>query len=113
MIGQYLPDSGNVLDIGCGFGLFALAFARYKKDTKIQGFDLNGFRIATARRAAGALGIENVYFHEGDPATHQIEGTIDGAYMLASISIIFRRRRCALSWRLFTTGSRILGRGCW
>ena len=26
-IGQYLPPSGPVLDIGCGFGLFSLYYA--------------------------------------------------------------------------------------
>ena len=27
-IGQYLPDEGVVLDVGCGFGLFSLYYAQ-------------------------------------------------------------------------------------
>ena len=36
-IGQYLPEDGDVLDIGCGFGLFAFAFAQDRPRLRIRG----------------------------------------------------------------------------
>ena len=35
-IGQYLPPSGQVLDVGCGFGLFALHFAMQNPALRIR-----------------------------------------------------------------------------
>ncbi len=60
-IGQYLPESGPVLDIGCG---------------------LNTRRIAMARRAASRLAIENVAYEEGDARTFKGDGEVAAAYML-------------------------------
>jgi len=81
-IGQYLPSSGHVLDVGCGFGLFALYFATRRPGLRIRGFDLNERRIQTARRAADRLGIHNVEFHVGDAIDCRLEEPIAGAYML-------------------------------
>jgi SAM-dependent methyltransferase len=52
-IGQYLPDEGPVLDIGCGFGLFSLYYAATAPRRFVRGLDVNGRRVALARRAAG------------------------------------------------------------
>src|SRR5262245_55940820 len=49
-IGQYLPDAGPVLDIGCGFGLFSLYYAATGPRRFVRGLDLNPRRIALARR---------------------------------------------------------------
>ena len=81
-IGQYLPTSGPVLDIGCGFGLFALYFAMRWPAIQILGFDRNARRVAMARRAAERLGVENARFHVGDAAALQFDMPVAGAYML-------------------------------
>ncbi len=47
-IGQYLPDSGVVLDVGCGYGLSAQYFAALYPDLQIHAMDLNTHRIAMA-----------------------------------------------------------------
>src|SRR5713226_7417460 len=65
-IGQYLPESGTVLDIGCGFGLFSLYYAATGPRRLLRGIDVNGRRIAMARRAAGRLRIANAVYEEGD-----------------------------------------------
>jgi len=57
-IGQYLPESGPVLDIGCGFGLFSLYYAATAPARFVRGVDLNPRRIAMARRAAARLAID-------------------------------------------------------
>ena len=44
-IGQYLPPSGPVLDIGCGFGLFSLYYAATGPARFVRGIDLNARRL--------------------------------------------------------------------
>src|SRR5918996_3637768 len=68
-IGQYLPASGQLLDLGCGFGLFALYFAIRNPGVHVRGFDLNERRVDAARRAAAALDVQNAEFHVGDAAS--------------------------------------------
>ena len=67
-IGRHLPASGTVLDVGCGFGLFALYFASQIPGVEIRGFDLSARRITSARRAAARLGLRNVRFEVADAA---------------------------------------------
>ena len=80
-IGQYLPDTGEVLDIGCGFGLFSLYYAAVAPRRFLRGLDVNGRRIAMARRAAARLGLENVAY-EGDARDFKGDGQYAAAYML-------------------------------
>ena len=81
-VGQYLPEKGNVLDIGCGFGLFGLYFASTHPDRKVHGFDLNAKRIATANESARRLGMANATFHAEDATKWQGGEKFDAAYML-------------------------------
>jgi len=81
-IGQYLPRSGHVMDVGCGFGLFALYFAIRIPTIQIQALDVSERRIDLARRAAAKLGVENVRFHVGDAAALRLDEPISAAYML-------------------------------
>ncbi|MGH7306877.1 MAG: class I SAM-dependent methyltransferase [Candidatus Rokuibacteriota bacterium] len=81
-IGQYLPEAGPVLDIGCGFGLFSLYYAATAPARFVRGVDLNPRRIAMARRAASRLAVENVAYEEGDARTFKGDGEVVAAYML-------------------------------
>jgi 2-polyprenyl-3-methyl-5-hydroxy-6-metoxy-1,4-benzoquinol methylase len=81
-IGQYLPPAGQVLDVGCGFGLFALHFAIQNPGLRIRGFDLSERRVNMARRAAERLGVTNVRFDVADAASFQFDSPISAAYML-------------------------------
>ncbi|MEK7701366.1 MAG: class I SAM-dependent methyltransferase [candidate division NC10 bacterium] len=81
-IGQYLPASGEVLDIGCGFGLFSLYYGATGPARFVRGIDVNGRRVAMARRAAARLGIENVAYAEGDARDFKGDGEVAAAYML-------------------------------
>ena len=81
-IGQYLPPSGRVLDVGCGFGLFALHFAIQNPGIRIQGFDLSERRVNMARRAARRLGVPNVQFDIADAARLRFDSPLSAAYML-------------------------------
>ena len=103
-IGQYLPEEGPVLDIGCGFGLFSLYYAATGPRRFVQGVDINARRIALARRAARRLGLDNVAYAEGDARDFKGAGELSGAYMLdivhhvppQTIAPMFRRLRGSL-----------------
>ena len=81
-IGQYMPERGDVLDIGCGFGLFALYFASQRPGITVRGFDLNPRRIEMASKAAERLGVRNVNFRLGDAAVFRFDEPVAAAYML-------------------------------
>jgi len=81
-IGQYLPEEGPVLDIGCGFGLFSLYYAATGRRRFVRGLDVNRRRIALARRAAGRLGLDNVVYEVGDARDFKGDGEVSAAYML-------------------------------
>jgi SAM-dependent methyltransferase len=81
-IGQYLPEEGPVLDIGCGFGLFSLYYAATAPRRLLRGLDLNPRRVAQARRAARRLGLDNVAYESGDARDFKGDGEVAAAYML-------------------------------
>jgi len=81
-IGQYLPDAGPVLDIGCGFGLFSLYYAATAPRRLLRGLDLNPRRVAQARRAAARLGLHNVVYETGDARDFKGDSEVGAAYML-------------------------------
>jgi 2-polyprenyl-3-methyl-5-hydroxy-6-metoxy-1,4-benzoquinol methylase len=82
-IGQYLPESGRVLDIGCGFGLFSLYYASTRPGLELRGIDLNERRIGMAREAATRLALRNVEYAVGDAALFRgEEASFDAVYLL-------------------------------
>ncbi|MEP0841107.1 MAG: class I SAM-dependent methyltransferase [Phycisphaerae bacterium] len=81
-VGQYLPEKGNILDVGCGFGLFGLYFAGGSPERRLTGCDLNARRIAMARLAARNLGIRNVRFNCADAAALSPQEQFDAIYTL-------------------------------
>src|SRR4030095_10474748 len=101
-IGQYLPESGPVLDIGCGFGLFSLYYAATGPGRFIRGLDVNAQRIALARRAATRLGIDNVAYEEGDARAFKGDGEVAAAYMLDIVHHIPPETVPPLLSRLYT-----------
>jgi SAM-dependent methyltransferase len=81
-IGQYLPAEGNVVDIGCGFGLFALYFAARNPRLRIFGIDRNARRIEWAKESAQKLGIGNVHFDAADARDFSWNDELRAGYML-------------------------------
>jgi ubiquinone/menaquinone biosynthesis C-methylase UbiE len=71
-----------VLDVGCGFGLFALYFAIRMPALRIVGFDRDEYRVELARHAAARLGVENAEFQVGDASAFQPSEQMSAAYML-------------------------------
>ena len=81
-IGQYLPERGRVLHLGCGFGLFSLYYASVHPGLRLEGLDRNPRRIAMARAAARRLGLDNVSYEVGDVMDFRGGEAFDAAYML-------------------------------
>ena len=77
-----LPDQGNILDVGCGFGLFAAYFGQTHPRRAITGVDPNGRRVQMATRVADKVGLKRHRFFEGDVRTALLEGPFDAAYVL-------------------------------
>jgi 2-polyprenyl-3-methyl-5-hydroxy-6-metoxy-1,4-benzoquinol methylase len=77
-----LPDEGRILDIGCGFGLFAAYFGQTQPGRRVVGVDPNERRIEMARRVSRSVGLEGHTFIAGDARDVSIEGKFSGAYVL-------------------------------
>jgi 2-polyprenyl-3-methyl-5-hydroxy-6-metoxy-1,4-benzoquinol methylase len=81
-IGQYLPSRGQVLDIGCGFGLFSLYYAQCRPEVRFMGLDLSARRIEMAQQAAARLGVSNASYAAGDATAYRCDGQYAAVYML-------------------------------
>ncbi|MCL2725234.1 MAG: class I SAM-dependent methyltransferase [Polyangiaceae bacterium] len=77
-----LPDEGRILDIGCGFGLFAAYFGQTQPSRRIVGVDPDARRIEMARRVCERVGLHGHTFLAGDARSVELEGTFAGAYVL-------------------------------
>src|SRR5579872_3809127 len=77
-----LTDEGRVLDVGCGFGLFAAYFGQMHRRRRIVGVDPDARRVRIARTVAERLGLDGHSFIAGDVRDAAIEGPFDAAYVL-------------------------------
>jgi 16S rRNA G1207 methylase RsmC len=55
-----VPDSGNLLDLGCGWGPIALNLARLRPNTKVWAVDVNTRSVELTQANAKNLGISNI-----------------------------------------------------
>src|SRR5262249_24972201 len=81
-ISQYLPTKGDVLDLGCGFGLFSLYYAQTLPDLRLHGVDMDARRVGIAQEAGRRLGLANVEYAVGDVRHFRGQRMYAGAYML-------------------------------
>jgi SAM-dependent methyltransferase len=77
-----LTDEGRILDVGCGFGLFAAYFGQTHPRRRIVGVDPDGRRIGIARQVADRLELREHRFVVGDVRDAPLEGPFDAAYVL-------------------------------
>ncbi len=55
---KYIPNSGTVLDYGCGYGIFSNYIKMKNPNLNVVGFDISKTRINEARKSAKATGVE-------------------------------------------------------
>lgn len=81
---QYLPEHGKVIDLGCGFGLFTLAFALARPQCSFIGLDLDDKRIAIAQSIANRLKLTNISFLARDvcEVRDELGSDVDSLIML-------------------------------
>jgi len=78
-----LPDAGRILDVGCGFGLFASYFGQMQPGRSLVGVDPNARRVVLARHVADAVGLAGrASFYVGDVRDVPLEGPFAGIYVL-------------------------------
>lgn len=77
-----LTDAGRILDVGCGFGLFAAYFGQTQPRRRIVGIDPDARRIGLARTVAQQLDLGQHEFRVGDVRDARLEGPFDAAYVL-------------------------------
>ena len=95
-----LPEEGRILDIGCGFGLFAAYFAQTQRARRIVGVDPDARRTELATRTFAKLGLEGHEFMAVDARDAEVEGPFDAVYILDVMHHIPREDQHALLRRL-------------
>jgi len=67
MLEKFIPNSGRIVDLGCGHGIFTFLMAITSSKRKIIGIDILRERIESARRCAQQANLQNnVEFWIGD-----------------------------------------------
>lgn len=95
-----LPEEGRILDIGCGFGLFAAYFAQTQRARQIVGVDPDARRTSMAAQTFAKLGLEGHEFIAGDARDAKVEGPFDAVYILDVMHHIPKEDQLALLRRL-------------
>jgi SAM-dependent methyltransferase len=95
-----LPDSGRLLDVGCGFGLFACYFGQMQPARQIVGVDPDQRRVTLAQRVATSVGLAGHRFIVGDARSVTLEPGFEGAYVLDVMHHIPRDQQEELLARL-------------
>ena len=57
---EHFPTSGNVLDLGCGWGPISCAIARLSPETKVWSLDINQRSLDLTAKNAKKLGLHNI-----------------------------------------------------
>ena len=57
---EEFPETGNVLDLGCGWGPISLSIASFSPETMVWALDVNERSMELARNNANKLGLTNI-----------------------------------------------------
>ncbi len=95
-----LPSEGRILDVGCGFGLFAAYFGLTAPGREVLGVDPDSRRTAIAEDVASKLGLTKHKYLAGIAQDSRIKGPFAGAYVLDVMHHVERESQLDLLIRL-------------
>jgi SAM-dependent methyltransferase len=87
---RHLPDSGEVYDVGCGYGLFSIYLAMALPGIRMRGIDPIPSHVNAARDAVRCLALTGVEFEVGDVCAVRPAENVQGIVMFDLISRISR-----------------------
>jgi len=91
-VARAVPESGTVLDAGCGHGLFSVYLAAQSPQRRITGVDIDDDKLTIARAAARAAGVEDrVDFRQVTAAWHP-DASWDTIVEVDMLYLLGRRR---------------------
>ncbi|MCS7252946.1 MAG: methyltransferase [Armatimonadota bacterium] len=61
-----LPEEGDILDLGCGYGVIGIVAAACNPKVRVWMVDINERAVALAKKNAKACGLKNVHILHGD-----------------------------------------------
>ena len=79
-----LPESGSILEVGCGHGLLSLYLALGSPDRRVTGIDVDEDKLAAARAAAATGGLAATF--EAVPGGALPDGPWDG---IAIVDVLY------------------------
>jgi len=85
VLDQNLPESGLILDLGCGYGVISHLVWASSPDRKLMGFDMSSHRICVAKRSLDRGG--DIEFHEADMRLFQ-PPECDAVIMIDTLSML-------------------------
>lgn len=83
-VAAVLPESGSILEVGCGHGLLSLYLALESPDRRVTGVDVDGDKLQAARAAAANAGLAAT-FHAAEGAALP-DGPWDG---IAVVDVLY------------------------
>jgi SAM-dependent methyltransferase len=91
VVRRYVPMGGRLLDVGCGAGREALAFAR--EGFRVTGIDIAPAMIEAARENAAEAGLAIKFRVQSVTELDDPPGSFDGAYLPVSLQHVPGHRR--------------------
>jgi ubiquinone/menaquinone biosynthesis C-methylase UbiE len=101
--------AGDIVDLGCGYGSFAVPAAR-RTDGTVHAYDIEEAMVAATRRRAEALGMDNLIVVQRDL---MMEGTglpPESCEVVMAFNILHAEeplRLLAEAWRILQPGGRV------
>lgn len=71
------PKYKNIMDAGCGPGVFTFEIARRLQESRVTGFDILDDLLENDRLIAGKLGLQNCFFEKQDITAMEVKEKYD------------------------------------
>ena len=104
LIESYVPKKGSIVDVGCGYGIFANYLATNSKERQVIGIDLNEKRISRAKKFFAYL--NNLNFSCNDIT----DTKIPNADIITAVDVLHHIPTLALQTQLLKSCNSVLSK---